>query len=72
MTNFPNIVSIFLVLGERRSVQVDVRGDRRYYYASELVEDVKYVFSVMARTSVDWGDDIEGEVVVGPQPGTLK
>ncbi len=58
-----------MFVGETRSVQVVLGGDKLSYLASPLVENVKYVFSVKARTSVGWGKSRYGNITTGPQPG---
>lgn len=55
--------------GESRSVQVKLSGDRHYYEAKELNENVKYIFSVRAQTSVGWGPPRFGNITTGPQKG---
>ena len=54
--------------GVRRRVIVEV-NDRRFFYASDLVEGARYNFSVIARTDKGWGPARYGEVTTGPQPG---
>ena len=55
--------------GISRSVQVTISGDSHSLLVTKLVENVKYVFSVRARTKIDWGDAVNGSTTTGPQKG---
>lgn len=58
--------------GESRSVQVQLSADKMSYVAQQLLEDIEYMFSVKARTSVGWGSTSVSNITIGPQPGTLE
>ena len=62
---------ITMITGESRSVQVRLAGDKHSYLAGSLTENVKYVFSVAAKTRVNWGKTRTGNITTGPQPGKL-
>jgi len=55
--------------GISRSVQVTISGDSHSLLVTKLVENVKYVFSVRARTKIDWGETVNGSTTTGPQKG---
>ena len=59
----------FVPPGESRSVQVKLKGDRHYLEVQSLSENVKYVFSVRAKTKVGWGPAKQGNITTGPQEG---
>ena len=65
-------IFVIVVSGESRSVQVKLSGDKTYYLAKELEENVRYVFSVKAKTAVAWGPARVGNVTIGPQPGNYR
>jgi len=48
---------------------MQLTANKTSYVAQQLIEGVVYMFSVRARTSVDWGKPTYGNVTIGPRPG---
>ncbi|XP_064623842.1 protein sidekick-2-like isoform X2 [Lineus longissimus] len=48
-------------------VSAKIPGGTHHYMVTNLLEDVSYLFSVKARTKVDWGPQSTGNVTTGPQ-----
>ena len=46
-----------------------ISGDTHSLLVTKLVENVKYVFSVRARTKIAWGEAVNGSTTTGPQTG---
>jgi len=55
--------------GESHSSVVELTPNRTSYVVHRLIESMVYMFSVRARTSVDWGKPTYGNVTVGPCDG---
>lgn len=56
--------------GISKSVQVLLSSNKTDYFIQQLIEEMKYVFSVRCRTSVGWGQPSVSSVIIGPQPGS--
>jgi hypothetical protein len=55
--------------GESKSTLIVLTAEKTSYVAQQLIENMEYLFSVRARTTVGWGTPLVGNISVGPQPG---
>jgi len=62
----------YVHVGESRSTTVQLSANKTSYVARQLLESMVYMFSVRARTAVDWGRPTYGNVTVAPRPGKLS
>ncbi|XP_074647497.1 protein sidekick-2-like [Tubulanus polymorphus] len=58
------------VSGVVTKTELQVSGDVHFYLVSNLEENIRYTFTVQARTQVDWGKSVSGNVTTGPQSGS--